>query len=78
MNSSTFAVIATRVSMKRIIPFLPGNINGVEYYFGNRKLVKETLGHSLEKINDKIITVFSGKIGNCVEAADKILELIKT
>jgi len=32
----------------------------------------------VEKINDKIITVFSGKIGNCVEAADKILELIKT
>ena len=31
-----------------------GKINGTEYYFGNRKLTHEILGHSLEKINHKI------------------------
>ena len=31
----------------------------------------------IEKINDKIITVFSGKIPTCVDAANQINELIK-
>jgi len=32
----------------------------------------------IEKINDKIITVFSGKIPTCVDAANQINELIKS
>jgi len=31
----------------------------------------------VSRINDKIINVFSGKIGNCVQAADEVLELVK-
>lgn len=31
----------------------------------------------VKKINDKIINVFSGKIGNCVEAADEVLKILK-
>jgi len=31
-----------------------GTINGKVYYFGNRKLVSETLGHSIDKINRKL------------------------
>lgn len=30
----------------------------------------------VKKINDKVITVFSGKIGNCVEAAIRVQEII--
>ncbi|MEK7117606.1 MAG: FAD-dependent oxidoreductase [Patescibacteria group bacterium] len=29
------------------------------------------------RVNDKIINVFSGKIGNCVEAAEEVLNLVK-
>ena len=31
----------------------------------------------VNKINDNIITVFSGKIGNCIEAANQVESLIK-
>ena len=29
------------------------------------------------RVNDKIINVFSGKLGNCVEAAEEVLNLVK-
>ena len=29
------------------------------------------------RINPKTVTVFSGKIGNCVEAADEVLKMIE-
>lgn len=32
----------------------------------------------VSKVSDKIIHVFSGKLGNCVEAADEVVRLIKT
>ena len=32
-----------------------GIINGVEYYFGNRRLITETLNHSIAKIDRKLI-----------------------
>ena len=32
-----------------------GIINGVEYYFGNRRLITETLNHSIVKIDRKLI-----------------------
>ena len=31
----------------------------------------------VQKINDKVITVFSGKIGNCVEAAEEVAAIVK-
>ncbi|TSC74741.1 MAG: hypothetical protein G01um101444_176 [Parcubacteria group bacterium Gr01-1014_44] len=31
----------------------------------------------VSRINDKTITVFSGKFSNCVEAAEKVLEMVK-
>lgn len=31
-----------------------GNIDGTTYYFGNRKLVNEVLGHSIDKVNRKL------------------------
>ena len=30
------------------------------------------------KIDDRTVTIFSGKIGNCVEAAEEALEIAKT
>lgn len=32
----------------------------------------------VEKTKDKIINVFSGKLGNCVQAADEVLKIIKS
>ena len=32
----------------------------------------------VSKIGDKIIHVFSGKIGNCVEAAEEVLKIVKS
>jgi len=31
----------------------------------------------VERVNDQVVTIFSGKIGNCVQTTDKILELVQ-
>jgi len=60
-----------------------GTINNTEYYLGNRRLVTEILGHSIDKINPELtkleeqgktvmILAESGKILGAVAVADKV------
>lgn len=65
------------------IQFMPG-IKNAEH-IGSMYTVRTVLprvDHSDERptlvyrVNDKIINVFSGKIGNCVEAADEVLRIV--
>ncbi|OGZ41734.1 MAG: hypothetical protein A3B04_02595 [Candidatus Portnoybacteria bacterium RIFCSPLOWO2_02_FULL_39_11] len=54
-----------------------GRIDGVDYYFGNRKLVSETLSLSLEKINDKISQLEKqGKTAMILATKEKLLGAI--
>ncbi|MBU4142806.1 copper-translocating P-type ATPase, partial [Patescibacteria group bacterium] len=52
---------ADKVSLQEVQEFkaipghgVQGRISGEDYYFGNKRLVKEILGHSLNAANDKI------------------------
>lgn len=54
-----------------------GTINGTVYYFGNRKLVSETLGHPIDKINRKLAKLEEqGKTAMILATKESILGAI--
>lgn len=54
-----------------------GVINNIEYYFGNRRLVTDTLGHSIDKINHKLVKLEeAGKTAMMLATKDTILGVI--
>ncbi|MFA6995223.1 MAG: heavy metal translocating P-type ATPase [Patescibacteria group bacterium] len=51
-----------------------GVINNIEYYFGNRRLMIDILGHSIDKINRKLIKLEEqGKTAMILATGEKIL-----
>ncbi|MFZ4648393.1 MAG: heavy metal translocating P-type ATPase [Patescibacteria group bacterium] len=54
-----------------------GILDGIEYYFGNRRLITETLKLSIEKINSQLIVLEnSGKTAMILATKEKVLGAI--
>ena len=54
-----------------------GVIDNIEYYFGNRRLMTDVLGHSIEKVNRKLIKLEEqGKTAMILATKEKILGMV--